>query len=149
MLSTSIIHLLKLEITRNPMNIGQAAQASGISSKMIRHYENIGLTTPSLRSDTGYRLFSEQDIHILKFIKSARSLGFSLEQIKHLLSLWQNKGRTSAEVKALAQTHINTLSTKIEELTRMRDELHTLAGRCQGDDRPDCPILSGISHNLG
>lgn len=128
------------------MNIGQAAHASGISSKMIRHYENIGLIPPSHRTDAGYRIFDTKDIFILKFIKSARSLGFSLGQIKHLLSLWHDRRRASAEVKALAQEHINTLSTKIEELTRMREELQNLADHCHGDDRPDCPILTGITH---
>lgn len=130
------------------MNIGRAASASGMSSKMIRHYESIGLIEPSQRTDAGYRTYSETDLHTLRFIKSARSLGFSLDQIKQLLSLWLNKDRASAEVKALALEHINALTAKIGELTAMRDLLQNLAEHCHGDERPDCPIIVGLSEEV-
>jgi MerR family transcriptional regulator, copper efflux regulator len=127
------------------MNIGQAAKASGISPKMLRHYESIGLIQNSHRTSAGYRTYTENEIHTLRFIKQARVLGFSLEQIKQLLSLWQDRERASADVKALAQVHINELSGKIEELSAMRDALKVLVHACHGDNRPECPILSGLS----
>jgi MerR family transcriptional regulator, copper efflux regulator len=127
------------------MNIGKAAKLTGVSSKMIRHYETIGLIPSSLRTDAGYRTYSETDLHILRFVKSARSLGFSLEQIRQLLSLWQDKVRASADVKILALTHIKTLTQKINELTEMRDLLLKLTDDCNGDRRPDCPIIRGIA----
>lgn len=127
------------------MNIGQAAKASAISPKMLRHYECIGLIKNSHRSVAGYRTFTENEIHTLRFIKQARVLGFSLEQIKQLLSLWQDRERASADVKALAQVHITELSGKIEELSAIRDALKLLVHPCHGDARPECPILSGLS----
>ncbi|KQQ33269.1 MerR family transcriptional regulator [Duganella sp. Leaf126] len=127
------------------MNIGQAAKASGISAKMIRYYESIALIPPGRRSDAGYRIYSDADLHTLRFVRRARSLGFSLGQIGDLLSLWQNKARASADVKAIAMDHVADLDRRIAELTDMRDTLHTLASCCQGNDRPDCPIL----HSLG
>lgn len=127
------------------MNIGEAARASGISNKMIRHYEAIGLLPPSPRSESGYRVYSGKDLHILRFIGTARSLGFSLEEIKQLLSLWQDKNRSSADVKNLVLNHIAELDQKITELTSMRSTLQTLANGCSGNARPDCPILTGIS----
>ncbi|MDR7052514.1 MerR family copper efflux transcriptional regulator [Duganella sp. 3397] len=126
------------------MNIGQAAAASGITAKMIRYYESIALVPPGRRSDAGYRIYSEDDLHVLRFVKRARSLGFSLEQIRELLSLWQNKARASADVKAIALGHVADLNQRIAELTEMRDTLQTLAGCCQGNDRPDCPILQSL-----
>ncbi|OFA08087.1 Cu(I)-responsive transcriptional regulator [Duganella phyllosphaerae] len=126
------------------MNIGQAATASGITAKMIRYYESIALVPPGRRSDAGYRIYSEDDLHVLRFVKRARSLGFSLEQIRELLSLWQNKARASADVKAIALGHVADLNQRIAELTEMRDTLQTLAGCCQGNDRPDCPILQSL-----
>ena len=126
------------------MNIGQAATASGITAKMIRYYESIALVPPGRRSDAGYRIYSEDDLHVLRFVKRARSLGFSLEQIRELLSLWQNKARASADVKAIALGHVADLNQRIAELTEMRDTLQTLAGCCQGNDRPDCPILQRL-----
>lgn len=126
------------------MNIGQAARASGISARMIRHYEAIGLIRAGRRSDAGYRLYDERDVHVLRFIRSARNLGFSLDQIRVLLSLWQDKERASADVKALAQRHITELEDKIRELTQMRDVLERLVHACGGDERPDCPILQGL-----
>ena len=127
------------------MNIGEAAKACGVTAKMIRHYESIDLIGHSLRTESGYRTYTEKDVHILRFIKSARSLGFSLEQIKLLLSLWQDRSRASSDVKALATQHINELNAKIIELTAMRNLLKTLAVTCHGDARADCPILIGLS----
>ena len=128
------------------MNIGQAAAASGITAKMIRYYESIALVPPGRRSDAGYRVYSDDDLHVLRFIKRARTLGFSLEQIRELLSLWQNKARASADVKAIALGHVAELNQRIAELTEMRDTLQTLAGCCQGNDRPDCPILQSLAN---
>lgn len=127
------------------MNIGEAAKASGITAKMIRHYESISLIGHSLRTESGYRTYSERDLHILRFIRSARSLGFSLEQIKLLLSLWQDRTRASADVKALATRHISELDAKIRALTEMRNLLQTLTVNCPGDERHECPILSGLT----
>jgi Cu(I)-responsive transcriptional regulator len=127
------------------MNIGEAARASGVSSKMIRHYESIGLLPPSSRSDSGYRIYSNNDLHTLRFIGTARSLGFSLEEIRQLLSLWQDKNRSSADVKTLVTNHIAELDRKIAEMSAMRDTLSNLAKTCSGNTRPDCPILNGIS----
>ncbi|TYQ13618.1 UNVERIFIED_ORG: MerR family copper efflux transcriptional regulator [Zoogloea ramigera] len=128
------------------MNIGQAAAASGITAKMIRYYESIALVPPGRRSDAGYRVYSDDDLHVLRFVKRARTLGFSLEQIRELLSLWHNKARASADVKAIALGHVAELNQRIAELTEMRDTLQTLAGCCQGNDRPDCPILQSLAN---
>ncbi len=126
------------------MNIGQAAKHSGLSAKMIRYYESIGLLRPAGRSESGYRLYGPQDLHVLAFIKRSRDLGFSLEEVGRLLALWQDRGRASADVKALALAHMDELNRKIEELTALRDTLGELVGHCQGDDRPDCPILRDL-----
>lgn len=126
------------------MNIGQAAKASGVSAKMIRHYESIELIKAGKRTSAGYRTYNETDLHTLRFIRRGRSLGFSLEQIKHLLSLWQNQERASADVKALAMAHVDALNHKILELSEMRDLLLKLAQTCNGDQRPDCPILGEL-----
>lgn len=131
------------------MNIGQAAANSGVTAKMIRHYESIGLITPGARTDAGYRTYGDNDLHTLRFVKRARSLGFSLEQIRDLLSLWQDKGRASADVKDLAQAHVAKLNQRIAELTEMRDTLRRLAQSCSGDQRPNCPILQGLADNRG
>ncbi|PUA30428.1 MAG: Cu(I)-responsive transcriptional regulator [Cellvibrio sp. 79] len=127
------------------MNIGQAAKASGVTAKMIRHYETIGLIAQTHRTEAGYRQYTPTDLHNLRFIKSARSLGFSLDDIKHLLSLWQDKQRASADVKALAQHHLDALNSKILELTQMRDSIQELVAHCQGNQRPDCPIINGLA----
>jgi MerR family copper efflux transcriptional regulator len=127
------------------MNIGQAAQASGVTAKMIRYYESIGLVVESRRSDAGYRLYGEKDLHALRFIKRARKLGFSLEQIRDLLSLWQDSARASGDVKRIALDHVGELNQRIRELTEMRDTLSSLASCCHGDQRPDCPILQTLS----
>lgn len=127
------------------MNIGQAARLSGLSSKMIRYYESIGLLKPAQRSDSGYRLYQQQDLHSLAFIKRSRDLGFSLEEVARLLTLWQDRERASADVKALANEHIAALNMRIEELVSLRDTLSQLVADCHGDDRPDCPILKDLA----
>ena len=123
------------------MNIGQAASKSGLSAKMIRYYESIDLLPKAGRSDSGYRRYSAQDLNRLAFIKRSRDLGFSLEEVGKLLALWQDRSRASAEVKALAASHIAELNRKISEMTNLRDTLSELAASCHGDDRPECPIL--------
>ena len=127
------------------MNIGQAARRSGLSAKMIRYYETIGLLRPAQRSDSGYRVYQAQDLHSLAFIKRSRDLGFSLDEVARLLTLWQDRQRASADVKALAMQHIDELNRRIEELVSLRDTLGELVATCQGDDRPDCPILKGLA----
>ena len=129
---------------KSPLNIGEAAAASGVSAKMIRHYEAIGLITPTERTASNYRLFNENDVHILRFIRHARDLGFSIEQISTLLGLWKNKRRNSANVKKLALQHIAELDAKIEEMQTMRRTLQQLAQHCHGDERPECPILDEL-----
>lgn len=127
------------------MNIGQAARQSGLSAKMIRYYESIGLLEPAHRTDSGYRLYAAQDLHTLAFIKRSRDLGFSLEEVGKLLTLWQDRQRASADVKALARQHIDALNRKIDELAGLRDTLQELVEHCQGDHRPDCPILKDLA----
>ena len=126
------------------MNIGEAARLSGVTAKMIRHYEGIGLVAPGARTDAGYRMYNEKDVHELRFIKRARTMGFSLEQIQDLLSLWRDKSRASKDVKRMASVHVEELNERIRELTEMRDTLVSLAEACRGDHRPDCPILQGL-----
>lgn len=127
------------------MNIGAAARASGVSQRMIRHYEAIGLIPAALRRDSGYRDYSDVDVHRLRFIANARDLGFAIEEIRGLLSLWDDSGRASAEVKALALAHADALGTKARALEAMRATLLELAERCHGDARPECPILETIA----
>lgn len=125
--------------------IGDAAKLTGVSAKMIRHYETLGLINPTDRTQANYRVYQTRDIHLLRFIKSARDLGFSMKQIAQLANLWQNEQRSSAEVKKLALEHIHEMDERIEALQNMRKALNDLATRCHGDDRPDCPILDGIA----
>jgi len=131
------------------MNIGQAARRSGLSAKMIRYYEAIGLLRPALRSDSGYRIYQAQDLHSLAFIKRSRDLGFSLDEVARLLTLWQDRQRASADVKALAMQHIDALDRRIEELVSLRDTLGELVAHCHGDERPDCPILTDLAEGKG
>lgn len=126
------------------MNIGQAASASGVSAKMIRHYEDVGLVRPPKRTASNYRTYSASDVHVLRFVKRARALGFSMADIKNLLALWQNKGRPSASVKKIAGTHIDELKRKIAELQSMVQALEHLTRHCHGDERPECPILDDL-----
>jgi len=126
------------------MNIGQAADGAGVSAKRIRYYEQIGLIVAAKRSDAGYRVYDERDLHTLRFIHRARQLGFSLPQIATLLALWQDRRRSSANVKKVALAHVAELSMKITELQSMVDTLEDLAARCDGDSRPDCPILAEL-----
>ncbi|WP_339079995.1 Cu(I)-responsive transcriptional regulator [Pseudomonas sp. TMP9] len=127
------------------MNIGQAAKKTGLSAKMIRYYESINLLPTAYRTEGGYRQYSAQDLHRLAFIKRSRDLGFSLAEVSQLLALWQDRERASADVKALAATHINELERKINELSGLRDTLKELIDSCQGNDRPDCPILKDLA----
>ncbi len=131
------------------MNIGQAASHTGVSAKMIRYYESIELIKQSNRTDSGYRVYSESDLHTLRFVKTGRKLGFSLDQIKDLLSLWQDSGRASADVKAIALAHVADLDKRIVELSEMRDTLTHLAKACAGNNKPACPILHGLAEARG
>lgn len=127
------------------MNIGQAAKASGISAKMIRYYESVGLIPAAQRSASGYRVYTSDGVHTLQFISRARSLGFSVERMRDLLSLWQDRSRASADVKSVALAHVEELDAKIEALQAMRETLTHLAQHCHGDTRPDCPILEDLA----
>ena len=127
------------------MNIGMAAKASGVSAKMIRHYEQVGLLPEPNRTEAGYRQFSEAEVHTLQFIRRARDLGFSIAQIGEQVGLWQNRKRPSRQVKALAQAHIQELEQKAQELLAMKATLEHLVHCCHGDDRPDCPILENLA----
>jgi MerR family copper efflux transcriptional regulator len=127
------------------LNIGEAAKASGVSAKMIRHYESIGLIGAARRTEAGYRLYNQQDVQVLQFVHRARALGFSLEQIGDLLALWQDQHRASADVRALARRHIDELNQKIAQLESMRSTLERLAASCHGDERSACPILDDLA----
>ncbi len=127
------------------MTIGRAAAESGVSAKMIRHYESIGLVARAKRTDGGYRLYDANDVHTLRFIRRARELGFSMKQIARLLGLWRNRRRASADVRRIAQQHIDELEAKIENLQAMRRTLDALVQHCHGDDRPGCPILDDLA----
>ncbi len=126
------------------MNIGQASSQSGVSAKMIRYYESIGLMPEAGRSQAGYRVYSARDVHLLRFVRRSRDLGFALEDIRMLLGLWQDDERPSAAVKDIALKHIDELTRKIAELQAMKRSLQHLAEACHGDDRPDCPILDDL-----
>ncbi|MGP1716444.1 MAG: Cu(I)-responsive transcriptional regulator [Methylophilus sp.] len=128
-------------------NIGQAAKASGISTKMIRHYESVALLPAASRTFAGYRQYSEKDIHTLRFIRHSRDLGFSIKQIEELLSLWQDPNRPSSKVKELANAHVEALNQKIQSLMSIKSELQKLVHCCNGDDRPECPILEQLALN--
>ena len=134
------------------LNIGDAARASGVSAKMIRHYESLGLLREARRTAAGYRVYDESDVHTLRFVRRARDLGFSMSDIERLLGLWQNRRRASADVRKVAQRHIADLDRKIAELQEMRRTLEHLVHHCRGDHRPECPILDDLAAepaNLG
>lgn len=128
------------------MNISQASNASGVSSKMIRYYEQIGLIKPALRTASSYRTYGDNDIHTLRFVRRARDLGFSVEQIKELLALWRDRSRASSDVKAVALEHVAELERKIAAIQEMAKTLKHLASHCHGDDRPECPIIEEIAN---
>ncbi|WP_290653183.1 Cu(I)-responsive transcriptional regulator [Aquisalimonas sp.] len=130
------------------MNIGEAARESGVNAKMIRYYERTGLVPVAQRSENGYRVYSEPDVHTLRFIKRARDLGFSVAQIEQLVQLWQDQDRSSAEVKRVALEHIRELQQKITELEAMKRTLEHLAEHCHGDHRPECPIIDDLAGSL-
>ncbi len=131
------------------MNIGEAAALSGLPAKTIRYYEEAGLVTPAARGNNGYRRYSEQDIHRLRFLQRARSLGFSIQECRELLSLYEDKSRASADVKAIARQHLQDIERKITELESLRDLLGELVAKCHGDARPDCPILQDLAGSDG
>ncbi len=126
------------------MNIGDVAERTGLPAKTIRYYEDIGLVTPR-RSANGYRVFVDTDAHKLTFLGRARTLGFSIEDCRNLLALWEDRSRASADVRAIAAQHLEDIERKINDLTAMRDTLSNLVQKCAGDDRPDCPILKGLA----
>lgn len=127
------------------MNIGEAARLSGVSTKMVRHYESLGLLPQVQRSDSGYRQYSDAEVHTLRFIKRSRELGFSMAEIAELVSLWQNRRRASASVRRIAQKHANELAQRIAAMQAMQHTLAKLVHCCQGNDRPDCPILDDLA----
>jgi len=131
------------------MNIGEASKASGVSSKMIRYYEQIGLIQPAHRTDSSYRTYADNDVHTLRFIRRARDLGFSVEQMKTLLALWRDRDRASADVKAIALEQIAELERKAAAIAEMTRTLKHLAKNCHGDGRPDCPIIEGFAEGKG
>ena len=130
------------------MNIGQAADATGVSAKMIRYYESVGLVPAAGRRASGYRDYGSADLHRLKFIRRARDLGFSMDQIRDLLRLWSDRNRSSAEVKAIALGHVAELKQRARHLDEMAEALKHLASTCKGDSRPDCPIIKGLEGDL-
>jgi MerR family copper efflux transcriptional regulator len=127
------------------MNIGQAAEASGVSAKMIRYYESIGLIGQAERTDSGYRRYAKQEVQTLRFIKRSRDLGFSIKRIKTLLALWEDRDRKSADVKQLARQYIAELDEDILKLQSIRDQLANLSEHCHGNQRPECPILDDLA----
>ncbi|WP_296597636.1 Cu(I)-responsive transcriptional regulator [Phenylobacterium sp.] len=129
------------------MNIGQAAKASGVSAKMIRYYDEIGLVRPASRTESNYREYDDRSLNELRFIRRARSLGFSMPEITQLLSLWRDRQRPSRDVKAIAERHIADLDARIAEMQAMADTLRHLSHCCAGDDRPECPILEDLTRS--
>jgi Cu(I)-responsive transcriptional regulator len=125
-------------------NIGEAAARSGVSAKMVRHYESLGLLPQVHRTESGYRQYGEREVHTLRFIRRARDLGFSMAEIADLLKLWQNRRRSSADVRRIAQRHIADLEQRLAEMEQMRRTLQQLVSCCAGDERPDCPILDEL-----
>jgi Cu(I)-responsive transcriptional regulator len=138
-------HIMDTTARETSFNIGEAARASGVTAKMVRHYESIGLLPPARRTEAGYRQYGMDDVRILQFIHRGRALGFSLDQIAGLLALWRDKQRASADVRRLALEHIDELDRKIAELEAMKRTLAALASSCHGDARSDCPILDDLA----
>jgi len=135
-----------IEQRESGVNIGEAARESGVTAKMIRYYESVGLLAPKGRTDSGYRVYGMEEVHLLRFIRQARRLGFLVDDIRRLLALWHDRSRASAEVKSIALEHVAELDLRIAELTQMRDTLAHLAAHCHGDDRPDCPIIERLAN---
>ncbi len=131
------------------MNIGEAARLSGVSAKMVRHYESLGLLPRVSRSDSGYRQYSQAEVHSLRFIKRSRDLGFSMAEITELVGLWHNRRRASANVRKIAQRHVDDLAGRIAAMQAMQRTLEGLIHCCQGDERPDCPILDDLAGQAG
>jgi MerR family copper efflux transcriptional regulator len=127
------------------MNVGEAARLSNVSAKMVRHYESLGLLPTVARTDSGYRQYTDKEVHTLRFIRRARDLGFSMAEIAELLKLWQNRRRPSASVKRIAAEHVAALDAKMAEMAAMRKTLQHLIHCCSGDERPDCPILDELA----
>jgi MerR family copper efflux transcriptional regulator len=127
------------------MNIGEAAKQSAVTAKMIRHYESLGLLPPAPRTDAGYRVYDDASVHTLRFIRRARDLGFGMKEIDTLLGLWRNRRRASADVKRIAKAHADDLQRRIDEMQAMKRTLEHLAHCCQGNGRPDCPILDDLA----
>ena len=130
------------------MNIGEVAALSEVNSKMIRRYEELGIIPKAGRTDAGYRQYSEKDVHVLRFVKRARELGFSMKDIKQLVNLWRNKTRSSSQVKSIAQKHQQELEKKLQEIQGMLNTINHLVHHCHGDQRPDCPILDDLSSGM-
>lgn len=131
-------------VPSGPFNIGKAASLSGVSAKMVRHYESLGLLPAVARTDAGYRQYGPSEVHSLRFVRRARELGFSMAEIDGLLKLWRNRRRSSADVKRIALAHVADLERRIDEMTAMKQTLAHLADCCHGDERPDCPILDEL-----
>ena len=137
--------MTELDVNAGPFNIGEAAARSGVSAKMIRHYETLSLLPKVGRSASGYRQYSPREVHTLRFVRRARELGFSMVEIAALLKLWQNRRRASADVKRIALSHVADLDRRMSEMAAMKRTLETLAACCHGDERPDCPILDELA----
>lgn len=135
-----------MDMSSQAMNIGEAAEHSGVSAKMIRYYEETGLIPKAVRTGSGYRNYNSVDVHTLRFIRRARDLGFSIDRIRDLLKLWQDRSRSSRDVKAIAVSHLVALDEDIAKLTTLRNAVQHLAGLCHGDDHPDCPILDDLEN---
>ena len=137
--------MTEFEMTEAPFNIGEAAARSGVSAKMIRHYESLSLLPKVGRTASGYRQYGPREVHTLRFVRRARELGFSMVEIAALLKLWQNRRRASADVKRIALSHVADLDRRMSEMAAMKRTLESLAACCHGDDRPDCPILDELA----
>ena len=137
--------MTELDVNEGPFNIGEAAARSGVSAKMIRHYETLSLLPKVGRTASGYRQYGPREVHTLRFVRRARELGFSMVEIAALLKLWQNRRRASADVKRIALSHVADLDRRMSEMAAMKRTLESLAACCHGDDRPDCPILDELA----